>query len=161
MTSNSFTDTEGRRWSFEVNVFTVQRVQRETGVNLLGVTDLAGDTIQKLAGDVVVLFDVITSLLQDQLRERDVSIEDFGRALDERAANEATKALVTAVLDFFQPEKAGTLKTAFEKVWTATERTTIEATNRMAEVVEGPAFDAAVEEAMQTMFVGPGGGSSS
>lgn len=167
-TGTHFTDTEGRRWSFEVNVFTVQRVQRETGVNLLGLTDLAGDTLQRLATDVVALFDVMASLLQDQLKDRDISVEGFGRALDERAVGDATKALVTAVLDFFQPAKAETLKTVFAKVWTASERASSSATTRVAELMEGPEFDAAIEEAVAAVFApapavpgGPGEESSS
>jgi hypothetical protein len=151
----NFRDTKGRRWTFEVDVFTIRRVKLETGVNLLKAIEPDNDVIDTLGNDLVVLFDVMVSLLQDQLRKADVSTEDFGRALDEEACGNATRALMNAILSFSPKSKAKLLKKAFGKVWKATVKQEELALQRATEAINSPRFDQVVSDAVQNVMSGP------
>ena len=151
----SFQDTKDRKWSFQVDVFTVRRVKQETGIDLLKAIDPDSDVIDSLGSDVVVLFDVMVSLLQDQLCDQGVSEEDFGHALDEEACSNATRALMNAILSFSPKSKAKLLKKAFGKVWKATVKQEELALQRANEAINSPEFDQVVSEAVQNVMPGP------
>jgi len=151
---HNFKDTKDRKWSFQVDVFSVRRVKRDTGVDLLKAVEPGSDVIETLGNDVGILFDVMLSVLQDQLKARDVTEEDFGRALDEAACADATEALMQAILSFFRKPKAKMLKKAFGKVWKATVRQEQVQLERATQAVNSPQFDQVVDQAVAEVIGG-------
>ena len=94
----TFSDTAGRTWTVAVNVDAVKRVKTLTGVDLLA-TDQK--LFEMLATDLVLLCDVVYAICKPEADARNVSSEDFGRAMSGDALGAATNALVEELVDFF------------------------------------------------------------
>ena len=147
--SHSFTDTQGRRWTFEFNLLAARRVRAQLDIDLLTATDSDSRVIEQVMGDVYVMFDVMACLLEDQFRQQGISVEEFGRSLDEDACTRAAKALVEAILDFFRKPKAALMRTAFGKVWQATETHQQLAIEKAREQVTSAEFDEVIAKAIE------------
>ncbi len=89
----SFKDNQGRQWSVEINVTAIKRVRGLTGEDLMQVIE--GTLIEKLIRDPVLLCDVVYAICKPEADARNVSDEDFGKAM----AGDAIEAATTAVLE--------------------------------------------------------------
>lgn len=144
----TFTDAQGQSWTFDINVASLRRVKDVTDIDLTKLVDRKADVFSRLTGDLFVLYDVVTALLKPQLKERQITIEQFGELLDEDAAERAVTALVEAIIDFFHESKRTLLRRAFAKATQAAERRRTAALNAAMQQIESPQFDAMLEQAM-------------
>jgi len=94
----TFKDNSQREWTVEINVAALKRVKSLVGVDLLGVLD--GTLVERLIGDPVLLCDVVYAVCKPQADEREVSDEDFGRAMAGDAIEHATGALLEELVSF-------------------------------------------------------------
>jgi hypothetical protein len=115
----SFQDNLGHPWIVTVNVDAVKRVRKLLDVNLLEVAE--GKLLERLANDPVLLCDVLYVLIKPDADKRNVSDEEFGRAMGGDAILQATEALLEELVDFFPQPKRRLLRTAREKlkIWEA------------------------------------------
>ena len=88
-----FKDNAGRTWTVDINVATLKRVRGLTGVDLMQVIE--GTLIEKLIRDPVLLCDVVYAICKPEADARNVSDEEFGKAM----AGDAIEAATTAVLE--------------------------------------------------------------
>lgn len=109
-----FTDNQGRTWVLTVNVDAIKRVRNLTDVDLL--TVVGGDLLERLAEDPVLLCDVLYALCKPDADVKQVSDEDFGRAMSGDAIEQATTALLEAIADFFPSRKGQLLRQAGQKL---------------------------------------------
>jgi hypothetical protein len=156
MDATAFKDTEGRTWTFGVTVKDVRRVKQTTGVDLLEIVNVAGDTFAKLTADIVLLFDVMAALLAPALESKGLDSDDLAAALDEQSTNAAVTAMFEATIGFFQPAKAHALRTAFRRVWAAANEQQAAALTEATAALSSPEFDASLQAAMRGAFNGPG-----
>jgi len=75
----SFKDNEGRQWSVDINVAAIKRVRGLTGTDLMQVIE--GTLIEKLICDPVLLCDVVYAICKPEADTRNVSDEEFGKAM--------------------------------------------------------------------------------
>ena len=75
----TFKDNAGRSWDISVTVDAVKRVRSLLDVDLMEAA--AGKLIQQLADNPVLLCDVIYCIVKPQADEREVTDEDFGKAM--------------------------------------------------------------------------------
>ncbi len=94
----TFTDNAGRTWTIAITVDAIRRVRATLDINLLEFVE--GNLITKLIRDPVLLCDVIYVVCKQQSDERNVSDEDFGRAMAGDAIEHATQALLEELVDF-------------------------------------------------------------
>lgn len=99
--THSFTDTNGARWTVEINVSTVRRCRSVVGVDLMQAATSGGEALSALVTDPVGLVDVLYLCCEREAKDRGVSDEDFGRGLAGDAIERATAAFVQALIDFF------------------------------------------------------------
>lgn len=99
----TFTDTHGRQWSVALNIAAVKRARDLAGVDLLAADlgDPSQNVITRLAGDPVLLCDVIYAVCKPEADANGVSDEDFGAAMAGDAIDHATRALLEELADFF------------------------------------------------------------
>ena len=144
-------DTAGREWVFVCNVLTMARVKKECGVDLTKAISEGSTVIEDVIGDVAVFFDVVTTLLRDQMNDRGVSLEDLGASInDEDVVTEVAKALVEGIINFFPPNRREPLKRAFRKLWDLSkEQHNLEAEKAIA-IIDGPEFDGMAKQAVAT-----------
>jgi len=139
----TFKDNAGRAWTVTVNVDAVKRVRSLLNVNLLEVLD--GKLIERLAGDAVLLCDVLYALVKPEADERKVTDEEFGRSMAGDAIEQGTTALLEELVDFFPQARRRLLAKALEtlKAWEA------KALGVAEQRLESPELAAEVEAAMQ------------
>ena len=110
----TFTDTADRVWTVQLNVDAIRRVKALAGVNLLEAAE--GKLLQTLAGDPVLLCDVLYAVLKPEVDAKSVTDADFGKALAGDAIDQATAALLEALVDFFPLGRRKVLGLALRKM---------------------------------------------
>ena len=110
----TFNDTQGRTWTISINVDAIRRVRSLLNVNLLDAVD--GKLLEQLVVDPVLLCDILFALVKPEADARNVTDEDFGRALGGDALDHATTALLEGLADFFPSAKAAVFRQAIEKL---------------------------------------------
>jgi len=145
-------DGNGRQWDFVCDYFTLQRVKRETGVNLTeSLTDI--EVIKGVIDDPEKFFDVAISLIQDDLKSLDITAEDFGRSInDEGVVENMTEALVESILSFFPPARRDPLLKAFRKIWDLSKRRAALQVEQATARMNGPEFEREMNEAVASGF---------
>jgi hypothetical protein len=97
----TFTDNAGRDWVIEINVASLKRIKGLTGADLIGLAvSMDTSVAEKLASDPILLCDVLYAACKPQADERNVSDEDFGRAMAGDAIESATVALLEDIVGF-------------------------------------------------------------
>jgi len=109
----TFTDNAGRAWTVSINVDAVRKVRAEAGVDLLEVAD--GKLIDRLAEDPVLLCGAIYACCREQAEARNISPEDFGRAMAGDAIDAAVAAFLEDLVDFFPSRRRPVLRKVLEK----------------------------------------------
>jgi hypothetical protein len=112
----TFTDNTGRTWTVTVNVEAIKRVRGLLNVNLLEVLD--GKLLEQLAGDPILLCDLVYALCKPEADAKGVCDEDFGRAMAGDAIDGATTALLEELVGFFPKERRRLLAKALGKLRT-------------------------------------------
>lgn len=98
--TRTFTDTAGRVWLVELHPLNMKRVRELTGTNLGAVLNDEMRGLRDLFADAVLFADVLCVLCRDEAEKRNVSDEDFGRALGGGVLEEAADAFLGALADF-------------------------------------------------------------
>ena len=97
---HTFTDNAGRTWTVAINVAAVKRVRGLVNIDLYKLVDDGFKPLGELVADPVQLADVLYCLCKDEADARNVSDEDFGRALYGDAITLAAEAFVEELIDF-------------------------------------------------------------
>jgi len=130
---HSFTDNEGREWHLVVTVNDVRRLRKLLGVDLVEV--VTGDLAGQLRSDVVLLCDVIYALCAGQAERAGVTDEEFGRALAGEVIDDATRALLEELADFFPGRRGKALRAMIERI-DRLEEMALELTGELEETLE-------------------------
>lgn len=156
----TFTDSAGRTWTIDITVDTIRRVQSLVDVNLADITSPGSapapgspgsaktdDTplLTRLEVDLILLCDVIYAIVKPQADEKNVSDEDFGRALGGEAILAARDAFWGALSDFFRSLRRSDQVRAIEKQ-TALVQAAVAAADQQIEALD---VGAAVAEALE------------
>jgi hypothetical protein len=110
----SFHDTQGRTWTVTINVDAIRRVRSLLNIDLLDAIE--GKLLERLVTDPVLLCDILFALVKPEAEAKNVSDEDFGRALGGDVLDHATTALLEELVDFFPSGKRTVFRKALEKL---------------------------------------------
>ncbi len=110
----AFTDAENRTWVVQINVDVIKRVRALLDVDLLDTVN--GRLFEQLAGDPVLLCDVLYAVCKPQADEHGVSDEEFGRAMVGDVIEQATEALLEELANFFPSRTGQILRQALQKM---------------------------------------------
>ena len=94
----TFNDNAGRTWTIAINVDAIKRVRSLLDVDLLEIVD--GKLIERLICDPVLLCDVVYAVCKPEADAKDMSDEEFGRAMAGDAIEHATRALLEDLAGF-------------------------------------------------------------
>ena len=103
---HSFRDNAGRTWTVAINVAAVKRVRGLVNIDLYKLIDDGFKPLGDLVADPVQLADVLYCLCKDEADAKQISDEDFGRALYGDAIALAAEAFVEELFDFFPDARA-------------------------------------------------------
>lgn len=93
-----FKDATGVEWELRANVASFKRVRDLTGISLYAA--LHPDTLARIA-DPLTLGEVLYAMCRPQAQERRLDAEAFGERLAGDAVENATRALLEELPDFF------------------------------------------------------------
>ncbi len=139
----AFTDNAGHSWPIDLNVTSLKRVRMLCEVDLMEVVD--GRLLERLVTDPILLCDVLYAVCKEQADEREVTDEQFGRCMAGDAIDQATKALLEALVDFFPQRKRGVLARAVAKLRQFEARALAVAEERL----ENPKLNELMEKALK------------
>ena len=108
-----FVDNAGRTWGITINVDAIRRVRDVLGLDLLSAVE--GKLIERLAGDPILLCDVLYVLCKPEAEQREVTDTDFGRAMAGDAIEAATTSLLEELVSFFPSSRRQLLSKALAK----------------------------------------------
>ena len=153
----TFKDNEGRTWSFALNVYQMKRVLARLGIDLVNVIALDPDgkvkvdLVDRIAGDPCLLVDILWVCVEEEAKKAGVTDEQFGRSLAGDSIEEATKALLDELVDFFPGARRLFLKKAVE----LSRKYAGEMTESLAKALEDPELTRRVEESMRSSASSP------
>lgn len=105
---SSFEDNSGRAWDLQIDALAITRIREECDPQFLLADETGDSTCERLARDPAMLCRVVFLLTAKQRRERSVSEEDFYIQVVGVAIDEATRALIAAMVTF-SPRRVGLL----------------------------------------------------
>jgi hypothetical protein len=111
----TFTDNKKRNWGIEISITVLKRVRNELDLNLVQI--FSGDLLDRLAGDPLLLGELLWVLCAEQAHQRGVTPEEFGHLSGDALAGPggALEALEVALADFFPTQKRSALKLWIQK----------------------------------------------
>ena len=99
-----FTDNSGQEWQVIVDTWTLRAVKNNAGVLLTSLLEENATLYAQLYSDPILLADIVWPLIEDQAKERNVTMRDFGADFTGQAVTAARDAVVEATVDFFDPQ---------------------------------------------------------
>ena len=147
-----FKDNKGRSWEVVLDVRQVRRVRAALGIDLANVIALDKDgavdvgVVDRIANDPCLLADVLWVLVEGQAKEDGVTDEAFGASLAGDSIEEAARAFLDELVDFFPGAKRLFLKKAVE----LSRKYAGETEAVLKEALESPELERAVAEAAST-----------
>ena len=102
-----FKDNTGREWQLVLNVYAMKQIRAKLGIDLINVIQLDKtgnvkvDLIDQIANDPCLLVDILWVLCEEQAKVLNVTDVAFGSALAGDAIEDATKAFLDELVDFF------------------------------------------------------------
>jgi len=151
---STFKDALGREWSFSITVIEVKRLRELIQVDLLDfASEKADQMFNRLATDPVLLVDLMSILLTDQIQQLGLDERGFALGLVGEGLDNAMGALIREVANFSGPHRGKLILAAWNQVTTGLKAATAIAEKRLAEMdVEAMAtkrFDAAFAQAQE------------
>ena len=117
-------DAAGRSWSITVDVNALKRVMRAnleymgeplTKVNLLSLVEPDSDLLKKVVEYPPLVCDIAYVVCQPQCAEKNVSDEDFGRAMSGECLEKMLDGILEETVGFFPPARCAVLKRVLDK----------------------------------------------
>ena len=137
-------------WEVKATISSLRRVKEQTEVDLTKMVNPEDDTLSRLTTDPFLMFDVVCSLVEPQMKEREVTPEQLGNAMDEEAAEAASMAVLEAVIDFFPPRRRMLLSSALKKMQAAFSTAQTVEMDKALKELESVDFDGIVRSAFGT-----------
>ena len=102
-------DAEGHAYETKITVAEIRDVKTELGINLMDIA--TGDLLQKISEDVILLCDILYVINRVQAKEYGIDDVQFGRNLYGDALEEATRAFMEEMINFFPNQRTRQLLT--------------------------------------------------
>ena len=153
----TFKDCEGRTWSIALNVHQMKRIRAHLGIDLVNEIALDADgkvkvdLVDRIANDPCLLVDILWVCVEEEAKEAGVTDEQFGRSLAGDSIEDATKAFLDELVDFFPGARRLFLKKAVDLA----RKYTGEMTDALEKALESPELERRVEESMRSSASSP------
>lgn len=153
-----FKDNQGRSWNFALNVWEMKRIRASLGVDLVNAVALGKDgnvqtdLVDRIANDPCLLVDILWVVCEEQAKEDGVSDADFGSSLAGDAVEEATRAFLDELVDFFPGARRLFLRKAVELA----RRYAAQTDAALKAALESPEFEARLAASMSSSTKSPG-----
>lgn len=110
-----FKDTAGNAWSITLNIDITRKIKNALGVDLLKSMD-DPKVLQRLGDDIETLVNTLWLCVSEQAATRSIDEGAFCKLLDGETIDQATRALLEALIDFFPESRRAILRKVADKV---------------------------------------------
>ncbi len=154
----TFTDSKGRAWDVELNVHQMKRLRDRLGVDLANVIStgpgggVETGTLERLASDPCLLADVLWVLCEKSAKAAGVTDEEFGSSLAGDSVEEATRALLDELVDFFP----GARRLFLRKALDLAKKRADESERALRTALESPEFEERLRTSLDARTPSPG-----
>src|SRR5574344_83102 len=154
----SFKDRSGQDWQIVLNVYQMKPIRAALGIDLVNVItldkdrDVKVDVIDRIASDPCLLADILWVLVEGQAKELGIGDVEFGSALAGEATEDAARAFLDELVDFFPGAKRLFLRKAID----LSRKYAGEWTQTLAKALENPELEKRVRESMSSSASSPG-----
>ena len=126
----TFRDTAGREWAITIDVNAIKRVMKapidyfgeSLKVNLLALVEPDSDLLKKVIEYPPLVCDIAYALCKPQCDEKNVSDEEFGRAMGGDVLEKVLDLILEETVDFFPQGRRMVLKRVLAKSQTFAEK---------------------------------------
>lgn len=168
----TFRDSAGREWNITVDVGAIKRVMKAPiehlgeplKVNLLELVDTDGELLKKVVAYPPLVCDIAYALCKPQCDEKDVSDEEFGRAMGGDVLEQVLDVIIEETVDFFPQSRRAVLQKVLRKSQAFAEKAKALVAARLATGELDEAIDALLEpelQKLQKLEARPTGGTGS
>lgn len=155
----TFRDTAGREWAITIDVGAIKRVMKSVldyqgellKVNLLALVDPDSDLLKKLVEYPPLVCDIAYALCKPQCDEKNVSDEEFGRAMGGDVLEKVLDCILEETVDFFPLARRTVLRKVLEKSQTFAEKAKSLMAARLATGELDAAIDALLEPELRKL----------
>lgn len=110
-----FKDTAGQEWELRLTVGALGAI-REVGFNLAAMTKTGERWVEVLFADPLALARAVWILCREQAEKAGITEAKFLDDLDGLTITRAGDAMIEAIVDFFHPRQAETIKASLPKI---------------------------------------------
>ena len=153
----TFTDSKGRTWEVELNIRQMKRVRDTLGIDLVNVISankdgsVSTDTLERVANDPILLVDILWVLCEGQAKPAGVTDDDFGSSLAGDSIEEATRAFLDELVDFFP----GARRLFLKKAVSLARKYTGEMETALKAVLESPELEERLKTELRSASASP------
>lgn len=155
----TFRDTAGREWTITIDVNAIKRVMKSSfdylgeplKVNLLGLVEPDSDLLKKVVEYPPLVCDIAYALCKPQCDEKNVSDEDFGRAMGGDVLEKVLDCILEETVDFFPQGRRTVLRKVLSKSQTFAEKAKMLTAARVESGELDAAIDAILEPELQKL----------
>ena len=140
-----FTDADGREWRVDVTLEEIKQVRADLEIDLLDVG--SKELFARLVNDPVLIVDVLYVVLRKEADARSLDAVGFARGLRGDAVDDASRALLEALVAFFPKRRRAVLQAAVTKTNNWMEATA----NHAVTVIESEKMDRLLTATMEKM----------
>jgi len=165
----TFRDTAGCEWNITVDVGAIKRVMKAPiehlgepiKVNLLELVDPDGELLKKVVAYPPLVCDIAYALCKPQCDEKNLSDEQFGRAMGGDVLEQVLDAIIEETVDFFPQSRRAVLQKVFQKSQAFAEKAKALTAARLATGELDEAIDALLEPELKKLEAHPTNGTGS
>jgi hypothetical protein len=127
----NFKDRLDRGWTLELTVLELKKLKSEFQLDLAEFASRENTVFERLASDPVLLVDVLSCLLEEQIRQVGLSEKQFAQGIAGVGIVNATNALIEAVVNFSRPQEGQIIQAMWAKFQATRELATERVLDRM------------------------------
>jgi hypothetical protein len=156
----TFRDTTGREWAITIDVNAVKRVMKASfdymgeplKVNVLSLVEPDSDLLKRAVEYPPLVCDIAYAICKPQCDEKNVSDEDFGRAMGGDVLEKVLDCILEETIDFFPLARRTMLRKVLEKSQTFAEKAKALIAARLASGDLDIAIDAILEPELEKLL---------
>ena len=139
----AFNDSKGNPWLIDITVSALRRIKALADMDLGDFTAIvSGDLLKRLAADPVLLADVLYAALMPEAEKRGMTKDDFCDLIRGDAIEDATRALLESLADFFPKAQGAVLRQILAIASSETKKAMEDAAADLAALSGGQSTDA-------------------
>jgi hypothetical protein len=148
----TFKDRLDRSWNIDITVFEMRKVKNEFNIDFGECASSENKVFGRLAKDPILLVDVLSCLLEDQIKQTGLNERQFAQGIVGIGIKNAADALVEAIVNFSKPLDGAVMKATWEKMTATEEIAAEEVLGVMQELDVKPLIRERINEALKPLL---------